>query len=129
MNNSESGNSNLAYLLAGCAIGAGVALIFAPKSGKEMREDISNKTLKGIEQAKNYGSNLSDKAQNMYHQIYDKAVDTIETTKEKLNSGLQNGQQLLQKGEDLVTDKMNDGKEKVQEIAKNVKSQANNLNH
>ncbi|MBX7174591.1 MAG: YtxH domain-containing protein [Pyrinomonadaceae bacterium] len=129
MNNSETGNSNLAYLLAGCAIGAGVALIFAPKSGKEMRDDISNKTLKGLEQAKSYGSDLSNKAQNVYHQIYDKAVNTLETAKEKLNAGVENGQQLLQKGEDFVTDKMNDGKDKAQSVAKNVKSQVNNLTH
>ena len=31
------GTSNLAFLLVGMGIGAGLALLFAPKSGKEVR--------------------------------------------------------------------------------------------
>jgi gas vesicle protein len=39
----KSGNSFLTGLLAGAAIGGIIALLYAPKSGKETREQIKNK--------------------------------------------------------------------------------------
>lgn len=42
MKNSEE-KSGFGKFVAGAAIGAGLGILFAPKSGKETREDISNK--------------------------------------------------------------------------------------
>jgi gas vesicle protein len=39
----KSGNSFLKGLLAGAAIGGIIALLYAPKSGKETRDQIKNK--------------------------------------------------------------------------------------
>ena len=39
----KSGNSFLTGLLAGAAIGGIIALLYAPKSGKETREQLKNK--------------------------------------------------------------------------------------
>jgi gas vesicle protein len=39
----KSGSSFLTGLLAGAAIGGIIALLYAPKSGKETRDDIRNK--------------------------------------------------------------------------------------
>ncbi len=39
---SENGKRNLAFFLAGAAVGAGLGLLFAPKSGKETREQLAD---------------------------------------------------------------------------------------
>ncbi|MBA2495432.1 MAG: YtxH domain-containing protein, partial [Acidobacteria bacterium] len=41
--------TKLTYLLIGGGIGATLALLFAPKSGQELRGDIADVTRKGIE--------------------------------------------------------------------------------
>ena len=45
-------NSGLGKFLAGAAVGAGLGILFAPKSGKETRADIKKKIDEIIEQAK-----------------------------------------------------------------------------
>ena len=44
--------SNICKFIAGVAVGVGIGVLFAPKSGKETREDISNKVKELIEEAK-----------------------------------------------------------------------------
>ena len=45
-------NSGIGKFLAGAAVGAGLGILFAPKSGKETRADIKKKIDEIIEQAK-----------------------------------------------------------------------------
>ena len=40
--------SSLAKVAAGAAVGAGIGILFAPKSGKETREDIAKATKEGV---------------------------------------------------------------------------------
>ena len=47
-----SAATKLTYLLVGGGIGAVLALLFAPKSGHELRGDIADVTRKGIEKGK-----------------------------------------------------------------------------
>ena len=42
-------STKLTYLLVGGGIGAILALLFAPKSGQELRGDIADVTRKGVE--------------------------------------------------------------------------------
>jgi len=51
----ENGNTiaNVNYFLVGLGIGSAVAILFAPKSGKETREYIANKTREANEYARN----------------------------------------------------------------------------
>src|SRR5919206_553741 len=47
-----SATTKLTYLLIGGGIGAILALLFAPKSGQELRGDIADATRKGIEKGR-----------------------------------------------------------------------------
>lgn len=94
MNKQEHTSKNtLIYLVAGGAIGAGLAILFAPKAGKETRKDISNATIKGIEQAKDFSTNVSEKAKNVYSQVQNKALETYSTAKDGINSTIESAKE------------------------------------
>ena len=48
----DSISTKLTYFLVGAGIGAVLALLFAPKSGEELRSDIADATRKGIDKSK-----------------------------------------------------------------------------
>ena len=58
---SESG-ARLTYFAIGATVGAVVALLFAPKSGRELREDLADATRKGVDRARETGTQLSARA-------------------------------------------------------------------
>lgn len=52
MSRESNGYSSLLSFLAGAAIGAGVALLFAPQSGKETRKKIKETSEKVVDEVK-----------------------------------------------------------------------------
>ena len=54
--------ARLTYFAIGATIGAVVALLFAPKSGRELRQDVADATRKGVDRARETGTQLSARA-------------------------------------------------------------------
>lgn len=69
---SEMG-TRLAYFLIGGGIGAIVALLFAPKSGHELRGDIADVTRKGIDRTRETASQVGARAGDYYEVTRDRA--------------------------------------------------------
>ena len=83
----ESGDSistRLTYLLIGGGIGAIIALLFAPKSGQELRGDIADATRKGIDRSREAAQQLSDRAGEYYESTREKAAELYSTASEKV---------------------------------------------
>jgi gas vesicle protein len=78
-----SAATKLTYLLVGGGIGAILALLFAPKSGLELRGDIADVTRKGIEKSKEAAAQLQDRAGEYYEVTRDKAGEIYQTATEK----------------------------------------------
>ena len=78
-----SAATKLTYLLVGGGIGAILALLFAPKSGEELRGDIADATRKGIEKSKETAAQLQEKAGQYYEVSREKAGEFYETAQEK----------------------------------------------
>jgi gas vesicle protein len=78
-----STTTKLTYLLVGGGIGAILALLFAPKSGEELRGDIADVTRKGIEKGKETASQLQEKAGEYYEVTRDKAGELYENAQVK----------------------------------------------
>ena len=78
-----SAATKLTYLLVGGGIGAILALLFAPKSGEELRGDIADATRKGIEKSKETAAHLQEKAGEYYEVSREKAGEFYETAQEK----------------------------------------------
>jgi gas vesicle protein len=63
----ESGlGTQLTCFAIGAGLGAVVALLLAPKSGRELREDLADATRKGVDRARETGAQLSTKAGEYY---------------------------------------------------------------
>lgn len=71
-NDNDNISTRLTYLLIGGGIGAVIALLFAPKSGQELRGDLADATRKGI-----------DKSREAAQQIGERAGEYYETTRER----------------------------------------------
>ena len=78
-----SAATKLTYLIVGGGIGAVLALLFAPKSGVELREDIADATRKGIEKSKEAAAQFQEKAGDYYEVSRDKASELYQTAAEK----------------------------------------------
>lgn len=75
--------TKLTYLLVGGGIGAVIALLFAPKSGVELRGDLADATRKGLEKGKETATQLQEKAGEYYEVSREKASDLYHTAAEK----------------------------------------------
>lgn len=68
--------STVAKVMSGSVLGAGLGILFAPKSGKETREDIKNATIDGV----NY---ISENATNLAHTVREKSSELKELVTDK----------------------------------------------
>jgi gas vesicle protein len=67
--------TRLTYLLIGGGIGAVMGMLFAPKSGQELRGDIADATRKGIDRTRETATQLGSKAGEYYEATRDRATD------------------------------------------------------
>ena len=69
----DSISTRLTYLLIGGGIGAVLALLFAPKSGLDLRGDIADATRKCIDRSREAAQHLSDRAGEYYEATRERA--------------------------------------------------------
>jgi len=69
----DSISTRLTYLLIGGGIGAVIALLFAPKSGQELRGDLADATRKGIDRSREAAQQLGERAGEYYEQTRERA--------------------------------------------------------
>jgi len=62
----DEGASRLAWFLTGAIIGASIAILYAPKSGKDTRRFISKKTQQGYEAVSETGKDIADTTRDMF---------------------------------------------------------------
>jgi gas vesicle protein len=104
--NSFSGvSSNLLYLLVGSGIGAAVALLFAPKPGKELRQDVSDVAKQGLETANKTVSNIKGTADDYYQKAQEKASAIYRVAFKAVDDGTQEAKNVAQDAaEELLGD-------------------------
>ena len=81
--------------LAGSVVGAITALLYAPKSGKELRSDIRRKANEVAENAGDYVRTAREKASDMVNQGKERSNQLISETKEKAEHLLGDAEKVL----------------------------------
>lgn len=94
----NNGNSSdkLIYFLIGAGIGAVTAMLFAPKSGSELRSELADATRKGLDYARDTGRDVGERAQEYYQTSVERATDLTARSREAVTD-------LTQRGKDLVS--------------------------
>jgi gas vesicle protein len=83
-----SAAEKLTYLLIGAGIGATLALLFAPKSGRELRGEIVDATKRGIDAASQGARQLGERASDVYEQAKEKVSQGYEVAKQTIGQGV-----------------------------------------
>jgi gas vesicle protein len=84
-NEDSSASEKLTYLLIGAGLGATVALLFAPKAGRELRTDIADYTKRGVDVAGESARALTDRANELYETGREKVNDVYGTARERVS--------------------------------------------
>jgi len=100
----EKHSSGVGSLLLGVAIGAGVALLFAPRSGEETRRGIS----RGVRRA---GSTVKGAAQG----VGDQVVDTFESARTRVEEQIESARNAIELRKQQVARAVEAGREAAQQ--------------
>jgi gas vesicle protein len=125
-NDNDNVSTRLTYLLIGGGIGAVIALLFAPKSGQELRGDLADATRKGIdksretaqqlgERAGEYYESTRERAGELYSQAATKASDIYSQASEKVGEVAQTARDTATRQTSTVAAAIDAGKRAYQE--------------
>jgi gas vesicle protein len=105
-NTKSNTTRNLSYLLIGGGIGATLALLFAPKSGSELRSDISSAATTGYDKARETVGQIRENAGTYYGNVKEKANHLYQSSTEALKGVAGDVNKLPKKAENFVQDKV-----------------------
>ena len=111
----DSISTRLTYLLIGGGIGAVLALLFAPKSGHELRGDIKDATRKGIDRSREAAQQLSDRAGEYYEATRDRASELYTQAAGRVSEAAQTAREAASRQSGTLTAAIDAGKKAYQE--------------
>ncbi|MGO8788274.1 MAG: YtxH domain-containing protein [Terriglobia bacterium] len=88
----ENSGASVGFFLAGLGIGAVIALLLAPRSGKETRDLIAQKA----EEGRDYVKTKSDEIRKQAEDAVEKGKDLVNKQKDLLSAALEAGKQAYQ---------------------------------
>lgn len=111
----DSISTRLTYLLIGGGIGAILALLFAPKSGHELRGDIKDATKKGIDRSREAAQQLSDRAGEYYEATRERASELYTQAAGRVGEVAQSAREVASRQTGTVAAAIDAGKKAYQE--------------
>lgn len=108
-------STRLTYLLIGGGIGAILALLFAPKSGQELRGDIADATRKGIDRSREAAQHLGDRAGEYYEATRTRAGELYSQAAERVGEVAQTARDAAARQTGTVAAAIDAGKKAYQE--------------
>ncbi len=93
-------------VLTGGAVGAIIALLYAPKPGKELRADIKNKAGELIDEAEEYIEKAKEKAGDIIHEGKKRSEHLISDAKKQAASLLADAEKILAEAKEKVSEEV-----------------------
>jgi gas vesicle protein len=87
--------------LAGAAVGAGLALLYAPKTGRELREKIGELTDDAVGKIKTYANEAQEKIKS----TIEDGKEVIREKKSILSTAIEAGKEAMEKEKEKFRDK------------------------
>lgn len=85
----ESNGSSFGWFLAGLGLGTLIGVLYAPKSGRETRDEI----LRSVEEGRDYAVNRARQARQQANQWVDRGRDVIHKQKDQFSAAVEAGRQ------------------------------------
>jgi gas vesicle protein len=98
----DNDNGGLGWFLAGLGIGALVGVLYAPKSGKETREDLKASAFDARDRAAKLYSDTTDQVTDYVRQGKDAANEYVDKGREYYEKGRSQWNEYVDKGKDLI---------------------------
>jgi gas vesicle protein len=108
-------SSKLTFLLIGGGIGAILALLFAPKSGHELRGDIADATRKGIDRSREAAQQLGDRAGEYYEATRDRAAELYSQAADRVTDAAQGAREAASRQTGTLSAAIDAGKKAYQD--------------
>lgn len=118
----NSGKSVFFGFLAGSAIGAVLALLYAPKSGKDLRIDIKSRTDEYLEEAEKYIAEARNKAKVLINDGKKRSEKIISDAKTKSEEILKDAEKIFSDAKEKASGNFNEGKKAVETESNNLKA-------
>jgi gas vesicle protein len=100
----EKGKGLLIGFLSGAIVGGILALLYAPKSGKELRHEIKTRSGEISDDVQDYLKDVQVKAKDVITESREKSASLISEAKQKAESLLRDAESLLSDAKRRVTD-------------------------
>ena len=100
----EKHSGGVSDFLLGALIGAGVALLFAPRSGRETRADIGRRA-----------RSAQDRVRDVATGVTDQVVDTFETARSRIEEQIESARSAIVNKKEQVSRAMEAGREAAQQ--------------
>ena len=120
--NINSTKGFLIGLLAGGTVGAIIALLTTPKSGKDFREDIKQRSGEYIDEADKYFTETKNKAGELINEGKRKYTMIMNDIKSKPDQILQDAERVFNDAKSKTKDVLYSGKEKIEAETERLKS-------
>jgi gas vesicle protein len=100
----EKHSAGVGNFLLGCLVGAGVALLFAPRSGEETRSDIKRRA-----------RTAQDKVRDVAEEVTGQVVDTFEGARARVEEQIETARSAIVAKKDQVSRAMEAGRDAAQQ--------------
>ncbi len=118
----KSGSSIFLGFLAGGAIGAILALLYAPKTGRELRKDIKSRTDEYLDEADKYISEARNRAKVLINEGKKKSEKIINDAREKSEAILKDAEKVFNDAKAKATSNIDEGKSILENESNNLKT-------
>ena len=113
-NESSAASEKLTFLLIGAGIGATLALLFAPKSGRELRGDIADYTRRGVDVAGDGARQLGARASELYDNTSERVQSAYGTARERAAGAYGAARERVSQSAEAVADVASRQKDQIQ---------------
>jgi len=100
----ESKSFGLAWFLAGLGLGALVGILYAPKSGRETREDLVTGAREGTEYLRARTRQAAEEVSALVDKSKEQVSEYVDRGREAVDRGRAQWEEFVERGKNLVTD-------------------------
>ena len=100
----ESKIHHVAWFIAGLGVGALVGILYAPKSGRETRDDLVSGAREGTEYLRNRARQAAEEVSALVDKSKEQVGEYVERGREAVDRGRAQWEEFVERGKNIVTD-------------------------